>query len=431
MVPICGIAGIHVKDAYVENFPFDLDMLCNSLLLSIEKRGEHATGICNVGRGGTPISLEKEDKKARDFIWNRRNCVDNAKTVLLHTRFATQGDPKIDANNHPVLYGTCFAVHNGVINNDWDLMKEHEFQPIAEVDSIVIPAVISKYGFGDINKALEEIDGSMAAAIIDPTNNPDELMLVKGASSPLVLLDHKYFIMWASTNQAIENAFAWNIGTPPEGKAKDVPFGTILKIKDDKIESVDFDPYKKYAGRYRNRQHTSYSSRTGSPNYGWAWDGHGGYDEWDERNVVSHWCDDANDTDEFDDCSLYDWRRNTSKRHVNNDHGVVIDIIDGELIYEEDTSDDDMEELQEQARKESITHLRAVRGTAHVFNVTEDFVNWILVLCPAKVFENNPHLVARHEVIEHEYREQVKVAEMYLTPSSSTTTVVNPVGSES
>ena len=428
-----------MKDRYLNELP--LENLINALLVSIEPRGAHATGILKVKKGGEGIDLEKEDIPASVFIHKRRPCLEDTKTILLHTRFATQGDPSRNENNHPVCYGTCFAVHNGIIQNDDDLFRDFELVRNAEVDSIAIPAVVSKFGFDNIGDAFEEIDGAMATAIVDPINNPDELILAKGQSNPLVVLNHKKFIMWASTETAIKNAWSWFIGTPPKNGYVEMWQGQYLHVKDDKFEKKRFDcyaarwPYHGQATTYvydhdkgawtENRKEDRFTRQSWGEH--WKWDRHEGIEEYAT-------CDD-------DSCNIPWWEKvhnAREQRHVYDDFGKgtedtlsmdnVIEI-DGQLVYVEPDEDlDDMDSFEEIARSQTGVHRRSIMGTAHAFGVTEAFVEWILCLCPAELFEEKPQLIDRLKAIRREYREQVKVAKtlMNIPEDSPSSTEIVP-----
>lgn len=212
---MCGIAGIHVKERYIGEVP--IDSLADHLLLGIEKRGRDATGYLAVGADGRSVKLEKKDINASRFIHGRSRIPDETKTLLLHTRAQTQGPAKDNENNHPVVYGSCFATHNGVIYNDDRVFQELGLERNAAVDSIAIPAALTYHGMGeisDIKAGLNQLEGWMAIAAVDPVKAPGRLVLAKGLSSPLIVINHKKFIMWASLSEAIQNAWGACLGTP-------------------------------------------------------------------------------------------------------------------------------------------------------------------------------------------------------------------------
>jgi hypothetical protein len=251
---MCGIAGIHVKEAFMGRFP--LDRMANALLLGIESRGRDATGYVAVN-GDNEIRFQKAPVEASAFIEKKKPIPNDARTVLLHTRYATQGEPSNANNNHPVLYKSCFTVHNGHIGNDDEIFNElgEDFPRGAQVDSEAISALFSYHGFAsadDIKTTLESLRGGFAIATIDPEQAPGRLLLAKGPSSPLYVLNHKKAIIWASTERAIEDAWGAVLGTPPKKKAKlwererdlngmcSMWQGKAFIIDNDDVEVMDF-----------------------------------------------------------------------------------------------------------------------------------------------------------------------------------------------
>lgn len=220
---MCGIAGIQIKDAFVGKFP--VNAFVDALLLGIEHRGRDATGFLSI-TGKKSLTLDKRPMEASAFILERKPIPDDAKTILLHTRLATQGHQSNFHNNHPVMYDTCFVTHNGVIHNDDTVFEKLSITRRAQVDSEAIPAALTYHGLSevaDIKSSLGELSGSFAIAAVDPIKCPGKLLLAKGSGSPLWILNHKKAVIWASTQKAITDAWGALIGTPPTKKMN--PFG--------------------------------------------------------------------------------------------------------------------------------------------------------------------------------------------------------------
>ena len=160
--------------------------------------------------------LHKTDKDASAFIKMRKRLPKNSRTVLLHTRFATKGHQSEWANNHPVLYGTVFTTHNGTIRNDDRLFDKYELKGRAgQVDSEIIPALLDHFTFDRAEKAFEEFTGGFATASVDPVRYPGVVLLAKNSQWPLIVHENKHFFVWASTKDAIKEAWGAVLGTPP------------------------------------------------------------------------------------------------------------------------------------------------------------------------------------------------------------------------
>lgn len=229
MITICGIAGFALNGKSRGEFP--ADALCRELLLEIETRGKDATGFLSVSkasRGNKPkLQYTRLDVTAEEFI--KTHTVDaKAHTALLHTRNATQGHQSILVNNHPVMWDSCFVTHNGHIGNDDEVLKEAlgddwKNKRVGEVDSFAIPVALKHHGWAeaeDIKQSLHMLRGGFAIAAVDPIKQPGKLLLAKGVSSPLHVLTTPQGVFWASTEDAIINAWGKVLGTPPKAKAK-------------------------------------------------------------------------------------------------------------------------------------------------------------------------------------------------------------------
>lgn len=208
---MCGIAGIHLKPTARMDWR-TLERFADALLLGIDSRGGHATGFVARSESGE-VRLQRAACEARPFIDERRPFPVGTRTVLLHTRFATQGDPAFPENNHPVYAGPVYCVHNGHISNDDALIREAGSVRLGRVDSEAIPAIVNHYGWDAAAGALEAVEGAAAVALLNADTGA--VVLARGYQSPLVVVDSSAFVVWASTRQAIESAWRQTLGTAP------------------------------------------------------------------------------------------------------------------------------------------------------------------------------------------------------------------------
>lgn len=249
---MCGIAGIYLKDPSIvanDNDRIQFDRFVDSLLLGIEPRGKDATGF--VASRGSTITLDKDDKPASDFIKTRKRAwlKNGTRIVLTHARLATQGHQSHHPNNHPVMYGTTFITHNGHIHNDDDVFDELGMPRYdIAVDSVAIAASVEKHGLRENFKdALTNLQGSYAFAAINPKTYPDELVLVKGPSSPIAYFENNYMLVWASTGMAIKEALATILGEDANPKLEYFGEGDVMFVRDGEatMERKWFEPARK------------------------------------------------------------------------------------------------------------------------------------------------------------------------------------------
>lgn len=255
---MCGIGGIFIRDPeIVKNGSDGLNDFVDIIFDKLESRGRHATGMVGVAPSSDPkekpkVQFEKSAIPATRFIKGRDKLVPGTNMVLCHTRWFTKGTPSDNVNNHPVVHKTCFGIHNGMIKNDDKLFEDRKYKRSGEVDSEIIPAILAHTDWTkpeELKAAMEALQGDFAIAVIDPIRYPDTLLLAKGKGSPLYWLESKQFVMWASTYDALKEAWSECVGTPPamkrfgpaeEGDLFVFGLGTTDKYKFEPKDGYDF-----------------------------------------------------------------------------------------------------------------------------------------------------------------------------------------------
>lgn len=225
---MCGIAGIYLKpNSRIRDK--EVQSLADNLLAELDHRGGDATGYLVRNREGQ-YYVEKAACAAKDFLRERSEFPTGVQSVLLHTRFATQGHQGFLANNHPVHSGNFYVVHNGHITNDDELCKKFGFPRLGRVDSEAIAHIFRAKGLNSAQTVMEKIEGAAAIAVMDVSNG--EIVLARGASSPLTIVETDSLIVWASEMIAIRDAWANSLGTPPAyEKFVYVSEGTSIHLK--------------------------------------------------------------------------------------------------------------------------------------------------------------------------------------------------------
>ena len=106
--------------------------------------------------------------------------------ALIHVRDYTKGHPTILANNHPIRHGSVVGIHNGIIENDDELLAAHGIEraePEMTVDSEVIFALVD--AFGARAATLEHLRGAMATAWFDEREEGAAVAGSRGRTTPV------------------------------------------------------------------------------------------------------------------------------------------------------------------------------------------------------------------------------------------------------
>lgn len=204
---MCGICGIR----RFGDKPISAEQV-SILLLGNERRGNQATGLAIQQLDGS-IQVHKDDEPANRFVLDREyqdfikeNLKEDSLCVIGHTRAATKGHPSINKNNHPMWDDKVAVVHNGVLMNDDHMFKELKLARVADTDSDIFRAILSKYGFTNqgIN-ALNRISGSAAIAALS-VEHPGKLFLARSGNPIVMATNDDEHLLWSSEKQPIYDA---------------------------------------------------------------------------------------------------------------------------------------------------------------------------------------------------------------------------------
>jgi glutamine phosphoribosylpyrophosphate amidotransferase len=229
----CGICGVALfpKDNRTEKEIEFVRTLVKELLLCTQKRGKGATGVvffykekatCTEESKQVQEKVEpallKGPKSGTEFV-NSKEFEEHIKKlskettmVIGHNRAPSQGSPKNNNNNHPVVVDPIYLVHNGHIGNDKALFKKYDFKRIGEVDTEVISQLLAHFGkekltIEAVQKALSELKGGWAVAFADK-RDPYSLYLARdGCPMTYVLVPELELLVYDSELGLIEQAW--------------------------------------------------------------------------------------------------------------------------------------------------------------------------------------------------------------------------------
>jgi predicted glutamine amidotransferase len=203
---MCGIAGV----VRWGKKPIEEEQL-SILLVGNEHRGNDAAGIAIQQANGSIDILKKDcpawklvtDDAYETFI--KEKLHKDSECVLMHSRGASQGNPRDNNNNHPMSAGKSAVIHNGVVKNDDILFDNLKLERKAKTDSDVFRAIIDKHGITEeAIRVMSRAVGSGAVAAVHP-DFPGKLLLVR-SGNPLTIASNEDFFYFSSEKDTLHKA---------------------------------------------------------------------------------------------------------------------------------------------------------------------------------------------------------------------------------
>jgi glucosamine 6-phosphate synthetase-like amidotransferase/phosphosugar isomerase protein len=225
---VCGIAGYSLSSESSAS----RTLAAQALLAGISERGADAVGYAFRGADGA-VDVTKLRGGASALL-DEIHVPPTASQVLLHVRDYTKGHPDIVANNHPIRHGAVVGVHNGIIENDDELLirygiERHEDE--MTVDSEVIFALMELKRHD--KRALTELHGAMAAAWMDE-GDAETLYVARGIGRPLWIGTTANEVFFASTRRALAIVegvlqIRFRLHEAPEGRLFSLVSGRVAR----------------------------------------------------------------------------------------------------------------------------------------------------------------------------------------------------------
>lgn len=199
---MCGIAGASLNP---NDHKLNLRTASAALLRGIASRGPDATGAAWYDHDEDAVKLTKIAVNTEKFLTARKEILpETTPVIILHTRFATTGSKSERKNNHPIHHGNIVGVHNGVLWDHKGMFREMGREPLADVDSEAIFALLN--GGVRPEKVLNKVEGDAAIGWID-LEDPEVLHLACVVDRPLFIAQTaEGSLMFASTKAAIQDA---------------------------------------------------------------------------------------------------------------------------------------------------------------------------------------------------------------------------------
>lgn len=218
---MCGLTGVALHPSRRDQYPL-ARQLVTAGLLSIQKRGTHATGLAIIQDNGASALLKKavpadvfvKSEPYRGF-WKAQPA--SGMVALGHTRWATHDNSGVDDAAHPFILGKVTGAHNGMIYNWRDIEKDYAAKGERWINDSQAP-------FGLLNAikspstALDKLDGYWALTWVKGKS----LFMCRTSEAPLACayLRDKQMLVWNSETrllvqalreQGIDDAELWEL----------------------------------------------------------------------------------------------------------------------------------------------------------------------------------------------------------------------------
>jgi asparagine synthetase B (glutamine-hydrolysing) len=225
---MCGIAGFSLDP----ESSVDRTLAAQALLAGIAERGADAVGYAHRGESGSAQVTKL--RGGASALLDELAVPPETSQALIHVRDFTKGHPDVAANNHPIRHGAVVGVHNGIIQNDDELLTRYRIEraePQMTVDSEAIFALMELREHDP--RALSELRGAMAAAWLDDRDERT-LFLARGRLRPLWVATAESGLYFASTRRALTIVAAalrtrLNIRDVREGRLLHVDAGRVVR----------------------------------------------------------------------------------------------------------------------------------------------------------------------------------------------------------
>lgn len=182
---MCGIAFISLtKTSTIDSLG-----LTANLLTALEQRGTDASGFAwrDEGDGSWYVKSPNRGRTQAARLRKKGTMPATTRTVIVHTRYATLGDPAREVNNHPLIRPGVMLVHNGHIRDHHLATRTYKIKRTAEVDSEVLAFLAAKFTPVEACIAMSNLSGTAAVAWLSTGDRPGVLHAARIAGSPLVI----------------------------------------------------------------------------------------------------------------------------------------------------------------------------------------------------------------------------------------------------
>jgi glucosamine--fructose-6-phosphate aminotransferase (isomerizing) len=240
---MCGIFGM-ITINNLECFNYGINGL-----KQLQNRGYDSAGCCAIINNN--FILEKYASHPNidsiTSLENKKECFNKCTNGIFHTRWATHGG-KTDINAHPHLdhTGSIAVVHNGIIENYYELKLElnekYNIKLKSETDTEIIVNLISVNYYMQKNKNMEEailktvnkLKGTWGLVVLC-TEEPDNMYCIRHGSPLLIGFSTSYVMV--TSEQSGFGDYVNNYVCLDNNEI------TVIKRRNNKIKIENIDNY--------------------------------------------------------------------------------------------------------------------------------------------------------------------------------------------
>ena len=197
---MCGVFGFIASG---KGGRFDVDRM-EAIALDTQTRGRHAHGLAWIDSRNRLRAY-----KSAGAIGDNLGVIDlagDARMLIGHCRWATNGDPSENINNHPHPCDGGWLVHNGIVFNHEPLRWEWELQPTSQCDSEIIAQLIETLDGTLLARAVgavEQLEGP--AVVVGLWARPARMLVVRRGKPLHVEYDSSGNVYFASLPCALND----------------------------------------------------------------------------------------------------------------------------------------------------------------------------------------------------------------------------------
>lgn len=223
---MCGIFGISIdKDSKISDEKFK--QLFRKLFVLSESRGKEASGFAGITDDKivihkSPLTAGRLVRTAQyKELLERISRESGSKTLIGHSRLVTNGYEHFNKNNQPVTREDFVAVHNGIIVNYRALWSELDTEPKSDLDSEIIPAMLSKMHLSNddllqnFTELFRQIEGMTSTALLHVSSDT-MLLATNNGSVYYSTSSDKSIFLFASEHYILEKVLLDEFKDSPE-----------------------------------------------------------------------------------------------------------------------------------------------------------------------------------------------------------------------